>query len=73
MFDHRQFSSVTDIAASDQYLTGGLVDEIELHLVPILLGSGARLFEGVGPELRHEQRRAVDAPGVAHLKYRVVQ
>lgn len=57
----------------NQYLTAGLIDEIELHVVPILLGSGARLFEGVGPGLRLEQLRAVDAPGVAHLKYRVVK
>jgi riboflavin biosynthesis pyrimidine reductase len=55
-----------------QYLTAGLVDEIGLHVVPTLLGSGARLFEGVGPGLRLEHLPAVDAPGVAHLKYRVV-
>lgn len=59
--------------AINQYLTAGLVDEIELHVVPILLGSGARLFEGVGPHVRLEQLRAVEAPGVAHLKYRVVK
>ena len=59
--------------AINQYLAAGLVDEIELHVVPILLGDGARLFEGVDPGLRLEQRRAVDAPGVAHLTYRVVK
>jgi len=57
----------------NQYLAGGLVDELELHVVPILLGSGARLFDGVGPGLKLEQLRAVEAPGVAHLKYRVVR
>jgi riboflavin biosynthesis pyrimidine reductase len=56
----------------NRYLTAGLVDEIELHVDSILLGSGARLVEGVGPALRLEQLRAVDAPGVAHLEYRVV-
>lgn len=56
----------------NQYLAAGLVDEIELHVVPILLGDGARLFDGVGPGLRLEQVRAAEAPGVAHLKYRVV-
>jgi dihydrofolate reductase len=56
----------------NQYLAAGLVDEIELHVVPILLGDGARLFEGVGPGLRLEQVRAVEAPGVTHLTYRVV-
>ena len=56
----------------NQYLAAGLVDEIELHIAPILLGGGARLFDGVGPDVRLEQVRAVEAPGVAHLKYRVV-
>ena len=57
----------------NQYLAAGLVDEVELHVVPILLGGGARLFDGVGPNLKLEEIRAVEAPGVAHLKYRVVK
>jgi dihydrofolate reductase len=57
----------------NEYLAAGLVDELELHLVPILLGSGSRLLDGVGPDLKLEQLRAVEAPGVAHLKYRVVK
>jgi dihydrofolate reductase len=57
----------------NQYLAAGLVDEVELHVVPILLGGGERLFEGVGPDLRLEQLRAVEAPGVTHLSYRVVR
>jgi dihydrofolate reductase len=57
----------------NQYLAAGLVDEIELHVAPILLGDGKRLFAGVGPDLELEQLRAVEAPGVAHLKYRVVK
>jgi len=55
-----------------QYLRAGLVDEFELHVVPILLGDGARLFDDVGaPTL--EQMRVVEAPGVVHVKYRVVR
>jgi dihydrofolate reductase len=57
----------------NQYLAAGLVDEIELHVVPLILGGGARLFEGVGPELRLEPLRTVEAPGVTHLKYRVAR
>jgi len=57
----------------NQYLAAGLVDELELHITPILLGGGARLFDGVGPNLKLEEIRAVQAPGVAHLKYRVVK
>jgi dihydrofolate reductase len=56
----------------NQYLAAGLVDEVELHVSPILLRGGARLFDGV-PDLKLEQLRAVEAPGVAHLKYRVVK
>ena len=56
----------------NQYLAAGLVDELELHVAPILLGGGARLFDGVGPNLKLEELRAIEAPGVAHLKYRVV-
>jgi dihydrofolate reductase len=57
----------------NQYLAAGLVDEVELHVVPVLLGGGARLFEGVPFGVRLEPVRTVDAPGVAHLKYRVVK
>jgi dihydrofolate reductase len=55
----------------DQYLAAGLVDELELHVAPVVLGGGARLFEGVGPDVRLEKVRTVDAPGVTHVKYRV--
>jgi dihydrofolate reductase len=57
----------------NQYLAAGLVDELELSIVPLLLGAGARLLEGVGPDLRLEQVRAIEAPGVTHVKYRVVK
>jgi hypothetical protein len=40
-------------------------------VVPIVLGGGARLFDGVPPGLRLEIARVVEAPGVTHLKYRV--
>jgi dihydrofolate reductase len=59
------------VATIRQYLAAGLVDELDLHIVPVLLGGGARLFDGLGPELRLEQVRAIEAPGVTHLKYRV--
>ena len=55
----------------NQYLAAGLVDGVELNVVPLVLGGGARLFEGVGPDLTLEQLRAVEAPGVTHMKYRV--
>jgi dihydrofolate reductase len=55
-----------------QYLAAGLVDEFVLHVVPVLLGDGARLFENVG-DLKVQQVRAIEAPGVTHIKYRVVK
>jgi dihydrofolate reductase len=56
-----------------QYLAAGLLDELELHVVPVLLGGGARLLHNLGDaEVELEQVRVVEAPGVAHLKYRVV-
>ena len=57
----------------NQYLAAGLVDELELSVVPLVLGGGARLFDGVGPDLRLDKVRAIDAPGVTHLKYRVLK
>jgi dihydrofolate reductase len=57
----------------NRYLAAGLLDELELHVVPVVLGGGSRLFEGVGPDVRLDQVRAIEGPGVTHLKYRVVK
>jgi dihydrofolate reductase len=60
--------------AINQYLAAGLLDELELHITPILLGDGARLFADLGDSPpRLEQIRAVEAPGVTHVKYAVVR
>ncbi|MBA3330724.1 MAG: dihydrofolate reductase family protein [Actinobacteria bacterium] len=57
----------------NQYLAAGLVDELELHVVSMILGGGARLFEKLGDARpRLELLRAVATPGVTHLTYRVV-
>ena len=58
--------------AIQQYLAAGLLDELELHVVPVLLGGGARLFDNLADaDVRLEQVRAVDAPGATHVKYSV--
>ena len=54
-----------------QTLRAGLLDELEIHVAPVILGGGARLLENVG-DARFELVRAVDAPGVTHMRYRVV-
>jgi dihydrofolate reductase len=57
--------------AIQQYLAAGLVDQLLLNVVPILLGGGSRLFDGLeGVELGLEPSRALAAPGVTHLEYR---
>jgi dihydrofolate reductase len=55
--------------AARQYLTAGLVDEMEISLVPTLLGAGERLFEGVGDLGGLRLVRTVAAPDVTHLKF----
>ena len=59
--------------AAQQYLAAGLIDEMELHIVPILLGGGERLLDNVGSDLKLETVRTVEGPGVTHLKYRIVK
>jgi dihydrofolate reductase len=57
-------------SAARQYLVAGLVDEMEINLVPTLLGDGERLFEGVGDDLHGlEWVRTVATPRVTHLKF----
>src|SRR5438094_1514418 len=58
-------------SAVRQYLAAGLLDELYLHIVPVILGSGERLLQGVGdPAL--EPVKVVASPAVTHVKYRVV-
>jgi dihydrofolate reductase len=54
-------------------LAAGVLDEIEIHLVPVLLGQGRRLFEGLGPEhIELERMRVLEGEGgVTHMHYRV--
>ena len=57
-------------SAAREYLAAGLVDEMEINVVPTLLGSGERLFDGVGDDLHGlELVRTVAAPKVTHLKF----
>ena len=57
-----------------QYLAAGLVDELSISLAPVLLGGGERLFDGLGDAaIALEQVDVIAAPGVTHLRYRVVR
>lgn len=60
--------------SAQQYLKAGLLDEIHLHLVPVLLGEGIRLFENVGTEhIELEKISVIEDPGVTHFRFRVVK
>jgi hypothetical protein len=52
----------------------GLADEVGVSLVPVLLGAGERPLDGIGEAgLRLDPERVIEAPGVTHLRYRVVR
>lgn len=55
-------------------LRAGLLDEMEIHVVPVLLGQGRRMFDHLTTDqIELELTRVVDAPGITHLHYRVTQ
>ena len=57
-----------------QYLAAGLVDEFQIHVVPLLLGGGVRLFDASAAGVEVEATRVLESPtGVTHLRYRVVR
>jgi dihydrofolate reductase len=55
-----------------QCLRAGLLDELQVHIAPMLLGDGVRLFDG-GERANLEVMRVVDSPAVTHVKYRVLK
>ncbi|HEY0604924.1 MAG TPA: dihydrofolate reductase family protein [Herpetosiphonaceae bacterium] len=59
---------------AQQFIRAGLIDEIQLHLVPILLGAGIRLFDqsGAAP-LNLERTRVIQGAGVTHLRFRSIK
>lgn len=57
-----------------QALSTGLVDEVQLHLAPMLLGGGIRLFEHPGfGKIRLERTKVVESPFATHLRFRVIK
>ncbi len=56
-----------------QFLEAGLLEELQIHLAPVLLGEGVRLFDQVDLErVELEPTRVIDSPRVTHLRYRLV-
>ena len=56
---------------AQQYLAAELLDEIQVHVVPLFLGDGVRLFDQIDPSVDLELTRVVESPTVTHLRYRV--
>jgi dihydrofolate reductase len=56
-----------------QSLEAGGIDEFQLHVAPVLLGRGTRLFGDLGEQVELECTRVIGSPGVTHLRYRVVR
>ncbi|MGH2789029.1 MAG: dihydrofolate reductase family protein [Actinomycetota bacterium] len=71
---HKDVSLAGGANVFQQYLEAGMVDELQLNLVPIVLGDGTRLFDNIaGTDIKLEPVRVVETPDVTHLKYRVVK
>jgi dihydrofolate reductase len=57
-----------------QYLKAGLLDEMHIHLIPILRGNGIRLFEDLDPEgIELRRTSTIETPGATHLRFEVVK
>jgi dihydrofolate reductase len=68
----RDVSIAGGAATINQYLAAGLIDELRLHVAPVILGSGERLFAGVRDvDLEHVRTRANDL--VTHITYRITR
>ena len=59
-------------STAQQAISSGLLDEIELHVVPLILGEGKRLFPD-GTPVQLEQTQIVPSIGVTHTRYRIVK
>ena len=61
----------TPLPRIQQLINAGLLDEIEIHVIPVLFGGGKRLFDNLGADqLELVNDRAIHSPGVTHLRYR---
>lgn len=70
--DGRDIAVMGGADIGQQYLRAGLLDEISIHLVPVLFGRGTRLFEHLGEEhIALEPIDVIQVPAATHLRFRI--
>jgi dihydrofolate reductase len=65
--------AVHGASAAQQCLAAGLLDEIQIHLAPALLGSGTRLFEHLGGQFQLERTTVIETRNATHLRFKVIR
>lgn len=66
--------SLHGVTAIQKAIRAGLLDELQIHLVPVLLVDGKRLFEDtVTQQMRLERTRVIESPEVTHLRFRIIK
>jgi dihydrofolate reductase len=69
-----KYVAVMGAEIGQQYIRAGLIDEISIHLVPVLFGSGTRMFDHLGGEhIQLETAGVIETPEATHLRFRVVE
>jgi dihydrofolate reductase len=59
-------------SVGQQFIAAGLVDEIQIHLVPVLFGAGTQMFDHLGGEhIQLEPTEMIDTPTATHLRFRI--
>jgi len=72
--EEKNVSIAGGASVAQQYLRAGLVDELDIHLAPVLLGGGVRLFDDLGDALPAlEVMRVIESRAVTHIRYRVLR
>ena len=58
-------------SVAQQAIATGVLDEVQIHLIPVLLGRGRRLFDILSAEIELEIVRVIDTPAATHVRYRI--
>jgi dihydrofolate reductase len=64
---------MTGASPAQQALAAGLADELYIHVAPLLLGDGVRLFDHIGKDIALELIGTIETPEAVHLHYRVLR